>query len=119
MTARTRREPTMEGLLSPMIDLEGGVEVPALDDFRPKLVDRYHNVVAASDKAKGKRGTGGGPPRKSSTSASRAVSLNGGSCKLSLEEEWVEKASNAYLTRDELSVLLNMKVRGQQYHNII
>ena len=99
----------MEGLLAPLIDLEGGVAAPPVDDFRERLVDRYLNAVSPAAKAKGGRGgSRGGGGRK--TSAGYRSLTGGGSCKLGLGDEWVEKAAGVSVTRDELAELLNLKV---------
>jgi hypothetical protein len=108
----------MEGLLAPLIDLEGGVAAPPVDDFRERLVDRYLNAVSPAAKAKGGRGGsrgggggggGGGGSRKTSTGY-RSLTGGSGSCKLGLGDEWVERAAGVSVTRDELAELLNLKV---------
>lgn len=105
----------MEGLLAPLIDLEGGVAAPPVDDFRERLVDRYLNAVSPAAKAKGgrggSRGGGGGGSRKTSTGY-RSLTGGSGSCKLGLGDEWVERAAGVSVTRDELAELLNLKKGG-------
>jgi hypothetical protein len=104
----------MEGLLAPLIDLEGGVAAPPVDDFRERLVDRYLNAVSPAAKAKGGRGGGrgggGGGGGKKSSTGYRALSMGGSSCRLGLSDEWVDKATGVSVTRDELAELLNLKV---------